>query len=61
MRFQALSLDTHSGGSGDMSKEMKCETVSATSCQKVLKEGGFQQFKWLSHSLKFTAIVSVLL
>lgn len=37
MRFQILSLDTHSSGFGDMSKEMKCETVSATSCQEVLK------------------------
>lgn len=60
MRFQILSLDIHSSGSGDMSKEMKCETVSATSCQKVLKSGCFQQFTWLSHSPKFTAILSAL-
>lgn len=37
MKFRMLSLDTHSSGSGDMSKEMKCETVSATACQEVLK------------------------
>lgn len=37
MKFRILSLDMHSSGSGDMSKEMKCETVSATACQEVLK------------------------
>lgn len=58
MWLGALSLHRHRSVSGDVSEEMKCETLI---CNLLLGGFGVRVFTGLAPSLKFTAGLSLLL